>query len=112
MRESTRPPDDAAEVAPGRPWRWWTPDTEAALLVLLLKAITLILAVVGIGVLFDQYDKWATLWNRWDATHYLNLAENGYVAKGDGRTSIVFYPLSPWLVRAVRFFCRNYFGAA
>ena len=112
MRESTRPPDPPAETAPGTRWRWWTADTETALLVLILKAITLILAVVGIGVLFDQYDKWATLWTRWDATHYLKLAEKGYVAKGDGRTSIVFYPLYPWLVRAVRFLCRSYFGAA
>ena len=112
MCESISTPDDPAEMALAARWRWWTPDTETALLVITLKAITLILAVVSIGVLFDQYDKWATLWNRWDATHYLKLAEHGYVAKGDGRTSIVFYPLYPWLVRAVRFFCRSYFAAA
>ena len=106
------PPDRPAETALATRFRWWTADTETAVLVLTLKTLTLMLAVVSIGVLFDQYDNWATLWNRWDATHYLKLAEKGYVAKGDGRTSIVFYPLYPWLVRAVRFFCRSYFWAA
>ena len=37
--------------------------------------------MLGIGVLFDQYESWQTLWNRWDATHYLTLAENGYSAR-------------------------------
>lgn len=112
MRESTPRPDRPAETPLVTRWRLWTPDTETALLVLILKAVTLIVAVISVGVLFDQYDNWAVLWNRWDATHYLKLAENGYVAKGDGHTSIVFYPLYPWLVRAARFFCRSYFGAA
>jgi hypothetical protein len=91
---------------------WSRADTETAVLVLVLKGLVLGLAVLSIGTLFDQYQTWQTLWNRWDATHYLRLAEKGYVAKGDGRNSIVFYPLYPWLVRAVAVVCRNYFGAA
>jgi hypothetical protein len=91
----------------------WTPaDTETAFLVLVLKGLVLAVAALGIGTLFDQYENWATLWNRWDASHYLSLAENGYTATGDGRFSIVFYPLYPWLVRAAAFFCRSYFGGA
>ncbi|HYJ06643.1 MAG TPA: hypothetical protein VEX43_16020 [Chthoniobacterales bacterium] len=92
--------------------RWSPADTETALLVLILKGLVLGAAVLSIGVLFDQTGAWQTLWNRWDATHYLRLAEKGYTAKGDGRFSIVFYPLYPWLVRAVAVVCRNYFGAA
>jgi hypothetical protein len=92
--------------------RWSRADTETALLVLILKALVLGLAVLSIGTLFDQTGTWQTLWNRWDATHYLKLAENGYTAKGPGRFSIVFYPLYPWLVRAVAFVCRNYFWSA
>ena len=72
----------------------------------------LFLAVLSIRTLFDQNETWQTLWNRWDASHYLTLAENGYTATGDGRFSIVFYPLYPWLVRAVAFVCQSYFGAA
>ena len=92
--------------------RWSGADTETALLVLILKALVLGVAVLSIGTLFDQTGTWQTLWNRWDATHYLRLAAKGYTAKGDGRFSIVFYPLYPWLVRAVAVVCRNYFGAA
>ena len=69
-------------------------------------------AVLSVGTLFDQKETWQTLWNRWDATHYLKLAEQGYTAAGEGRFSIVFYPLYPWLVRAVARVCGSYFGAA
>jgi hypothetical protein len=93
-------------------WRWSGADTETALLVLILKALVLVIAVLSVGTLFDQKETWQTLWNRWDATHYLRLAKNGYVAMGEGRNSIVFYPLYPWLVRAVAFVFRNYFAAA
>jgi hypothetical protein len=92
--------------------RWTAADSETALLVLVLKAFVLILAVLSVGTLFDQKETWATLWNRWDATHYLRLAENGYTSTGDGRFSIVFYPLYPWLVRAAAPVCRSYFWAA
>ncbi|HVF73391.1 MAG TPA: hypothetical protein VM940_17450 [Chthoniobacterales bacterium] len=112
-RPIMREPDEIPDAqTPRGPLRWWTADTETALLVLVVKAITLTLAVVSIGVLFDQYEKWPTLWDRWDASHYLKLAEHGYVAKGDGRTSIVFYPLFPWLIRGVRFVSRSYFWSS
>lgn len=81
------------------------------LLVLALKALVLGVAVLSVGTLFDQKESWQTLWGRWDATHYLRLAEHGYTATGDGRFSIVFYPLYPWLVRGVAFVSRNYFAA-
>lgn len=91
---------------------WWIADAKTAVVVLALKALVLSAAVLSVGVLFDQYESWSTFWNRWDATHYLRLAENGYTATGDGRFSIVFYPLYPWLVRAVAFISQSYFGAA
>lgn len=92
--------------------RWSAADRETALLVLVLKGLVLIFAALSVQTLFDQKETWHTLWTRWDASHYLTLAENGYAAAGDGRFSIVFYPLYPWLVRAVAFVCQSYFGAA
>jgi hypothetical protein len=75
----------------------WSPaDKQIVLLVLALKVLVLYLAVLSVGTLFDQYESWRTLWNRWDATHYLSLAENGYTDTGEGRFSIVFYPLYPF----------------
>ena len=91
---------------------WSTADTETAILVLVLKGLVLSLAVLSVRTLFDQKETWETLWTRWDASHYLNLAKDGYTAKGEGRFSIVFYPLYPWLVRAAFVLCRNYFAAA
>src|SRR2546423_3010998 len=91
---------------------WSTADTETTILVLVLKGLVLGLAVLSVGTLFDQKETWQTLWTRWDASHYLNLAKDGYTAKGEGRFSIVFYPLYPWLVRAAFVLCRNYFAAA
>ena len=41
-------------------------------------------------------------WIRWDAPHYLGLAENGYVTEGDPRFHIVFYPLYPALTACLR----------
>lgn len=92
--------------------RWSRADSEIALLVLILKALVLGVAVSSIGTLFDQTGTWQTLWNRWDATHYLKLAEQGYTATGPRRFSIVFYPLYPWLIHAVAFVCRSYFWSA
>jgi len=51
---------------------------------------------------------WLTLWNRWDAIHFLNVAENGYQASGNARFEIVNYPLFPWLTRFVALLMGNY----
>ena len=40
----------------------------------------------------------ATPFATWDAQHYLYLATEGY---GPGRPSIAFFPLFPWLIRAL-----------
>lgn len=80
--------------------------------------------MVGIKVLFYFYGteayqvlkdasigsfrSWLTLWNRWDAVHYVALAENGYQSTGDAKFLIVFYPLFPWLIRITAIVFRNY----
>ena len=46
----------------------------------------------------DQPPTLATRLETWDAQHYLYLATEGY---GPGRWSIAFFPLYPWLIRAV-----------
>ncbi|MEY2489114.1 MAG: hypothetical protein QOC70_1056 [Verrucomicrobiota bacterium] len=111
LRES----DPNAKVStplPPKRLRWSADDNKTAFLVLALKGLVLFLAALGLQTLFDQNESWHTLWNRWDASHYLTLAEKGYTATGEGRFSIVFYPLYPWLVRAVAFVFQSYFGAA
>ena len=51
--------------------------------------------------------EWLSIWNRWDAPHYLDIARMGYVGEGVESRWIVFYPLYPWLVRAASFLLRD-----
>ncbi len=50
--------------------------------------------------------------NRWDAPHYLRIAEVGYQAEGEDRLFIVFFPLYPLLIFVVHLFLPSYFVAA
>jgi len=65
-----------------------------------------------VATLSTSHGTWLEIWNRWDASHYLRLAEHGYATSGDTRVSLVFFPLYPWLVRGAAFFVRNYMAAA
>ena len=38
-------------------------------------------------------------WEHWDVRHYVGIAERGYVAEGDERLRLVFFPLLPLLMR-------------
>lgn len=105
--------DRRTQVTAGRWWFGMAPvDRETTLLVLGVKALILLFAALAVGTLFDRYYGMMQMWNRWDAVHYLSLAENGYVAEGEGRFSIVFYPLYPWSVRVFSLFTGSYFAAA
>ncbi|XHH09478.1 MAG: glycosyltransferase family 39 protein [Candidatus Bathyarchaeia archaeon] len=42
-----------------------------------------------------------TMFNRWDAPHYLDIAQNWYVNTGDPANFIVFFPLYPILIRLI-----------
>lgn len=41
------------------------------------------------------------LWTHWDTRHYTGIAQDGYTAVGDERLRLVFFPLYPWLMRAL-----------
>jgi len=96
--------------------RWWPRirrgDWHTVGLVLCLKVLILTFAVQSVAALTRDHAGWKEIWNRWDAVHYLGLAENGYLAEGPERFSIVFYPLYPWLVRAAAFLTSDYLTAA
>jgi hypothetical protein len=89
--------------------RW---DWETIGLVLGIKALLLTFGVQAVASLNPVHRGWLEIWNHWDALHYLGLAEHGYVATGDSRVSLVFFPLYPWLVRLTAFFVRDYLAAA
>lgn len=53
-----------------------------------------------------------SIWNHWDAPHYLFLAEYGYPSLGQERVLLVFFPLLPWLVRVLAPLSGGYLAAA
>lgn len=90
-----------------RGWDWSTIG-----LILIIKALVFTFAVQSVRMPGERYDGWKEIWDRWDASHYLSLAKDGYVATGEGRYSLVFYPLYPALVHLAHFLTRNYLSAA
>ncbi len=44
----------------------------------------------------------SSTWTRWDASHYIGIADHWYVSEGDARLHIVFYPLYPLLVMGAK----------
>ncbi|MGN0809689.1 MAG: ArnT family glycosyltransferase [Christensenellales bacterium] len=57
---------------------------------------------------------WQEAWSKGntDANHYLNIAENWYVAEGNDKLLIVFFPLFPLLIRALSLIIPNSFISA
>ena len=80
--------------------RWL--DLNVLLIVLISKVVLLIFAAEAFLVIgekpFSVNESFLGIWNRWDATQYLKIAQEGYVAAGDDRFLIVFFPLYPALV--------------
>jgi len=82
-------------------------------------ALLVRLAMLVFGWFLLEMREGATLatlfqsFSRWDAAHYLTLAETGYGWQEDGRNILlVFFPLYPYLVRLVGFATDNYLVAA
>ena len=91
-------------------------DGRVAAFVLGVKALVIFFAAQAYTVWKDErlgsfYD-WLSVWNRWDAPHYLDIARMGYVREGVESRWIVFCPLYPWLVRAASFLLRDELVAA
>lgn len=64
----------------------------------------------------DMNTGFAAIWAQWDGNHYLDIARYGYTANwgvngGEQHWFIVFYPLYPLLVAAVRLLVRDYAAA-
>src|SRR3979411_824017 len=83
----------ATDVPTDRRWLDWS----VVALILAIKALVLILGSVAYTVWQNKppagLHGWMEIWSRWDGTHYLDIARDGYVTQGDERNWIVFYPL-------------------
>jgi hypothetical protein len=93
-----------------------SPDLRVIAVVLAFKVILLGFGAASVQVLSDRrpvdLNEAFSVWNRWDAPHYLFLAEHGYQSSGEQRYFLTFFPLFPWLVRLVAPLCGTYLAAA
>lgn len=79
-------------------------DRQLVGLVLVVKLLVLLYGALTYETLSNQpIDSGRGLleiWNRWDAPHYIDIAQQGYTSRGDNAVFIAFFPLYPWLIRA------------
>jgi len=47
------------------------------------------------------WDTFVPIWARWDVSHYVEIADHGYVTDGDMAKNICFFPLFPTLMALV-----------
>jgi hypothetical protein len=74
----------------------------AVLIVVLAKILVFVVGftanvAAGSASVFTVF----SMFNRWDAPHYLDIAQNWYVNTGDPANFIVFFPLYPILIRLI-----------
>jgi len=72
---------------------------EVLAVVLVVKFCALVLSFSAWLVLQNQPADPLSLWNRWDAPHYVDIAKYGYTAVGEQRFFIVFLPLFPLFIK-------------
>lgn len=76
---------------------------------IITRLLILILPWLLITLLFPEnhpqtfLDFTMAAWNRWDAPHYLYIAQHWYTNIGDEANFIVFFPLYPSIVKALSF---------
>jgi Gpi18-like mannosyltransferase len=91
-------------------------NMNAIAIALIAKALILFFGAMAFQTVTDQpldaNNSFLGIWSRWDAAHYLKLAENGYTAVGDDRFLIVFFPLYPALVAVFEIVLRDYLISA
>lgn len=80
---------------------------------LVTRILILVLPWLTITLLFPEnphinlFNFTSLAWNRWDAPHYLYLAEHWYTNVGDPANFIVFFPLYPLLLKPIIFLLGN-----
>ena len=95
-------------------FRWLNGKVVAT--VLITKSLVLIFGAQAYQIIKDRHldadNSFLGIWKRWDATHYLKIAELGYSTAGEDRFLIVFFPLYPMAVWCASVITRDYILAA
>jgi mannosyltransferase PIG-V len=99
-------------------WRvtGWLPRDDWLVIGWALAIKTLLLALGAASYqAFEKEDvpfgrPWLEIWNQWDATHFLRIAEFGYSAAD--KFKAWFYPFYPWCVRAFSYITGDFLIAS
>ena len=67
------------------------------------------LASIVLLALKNQPIDFVEMWARWDASHYLSIAQEGYQNYGERAVLIAFFPLFPLVIRFGCYFFGDYF---
>jgi hypothetical protein len=77
-------------------------------------ALIAVALIAGFAVLDSSAPAWKVVSdsvNRWDAPHFISIAQNGYLPSDEARLFIVFFPLFPLAVSLVHYFVPDYVAA-
>ena len=81
---------------------------------LIFRIAVYIASVVYLNIFSDEttfgFSDFLSAWNRWDAPHYIDLAKKGYegYVENGQHLFLVFFPLYPWLLRALHVVIRDW----
>lgn len=93
-----------------------TLDAQVIGAVIAIKILVLLFGaqafVVSQNRRLNSFSESFSIWNRFDAPHYLEIARSGYASAGIQARWIVFFPLYPWLVRVFAVILRNDLASA
>lgn len=82
------------------------------LMVIISRLFIFFLGYLSYALIHNEYiglfESISSLWNKWDAPHFISIAQNGYASRGEERYFIVFFPLFPMLIRALALFVKDY----
>jgi len=89
-----------------------------------IKEILPVIIITILGTYFFSYvsylliqnmypDSSLDIWTSWDTRHYLTIAEHGYDSSADIKNNLIaFFPLYPYLTKALTLVFRNYMLSA
>ncbi len=91
-------------------WVWYDPNSVAT--VLITKVLILFFGYQSFQIVngspSQSFYRFFEIWNRWDANHYLTIAQFGYTSVGEQRFFIVYFPFFPLLTKLFELLTGDY----
>jgi len=88
-------------------------DSKSDLFLIVIISVigTFIFAYISYMLNMERFpESFISLWSKWDTSHYLNIAKEGYSSStvGERHLLIAFFPLFPFLTKLFSFVFQNY----